>query len=149
MQKNKDIIDKIESIFKSLHITYKILDLEDKDINYFIQVSTIGKLKSLNSISCMLYLKEIDHSLNIVVANIYKIKQNENVLEIYELINTLNLKIASGNFMIYGDAPKQIIYKSSVNCGDNFLELDENLVKFQIVSFISYLEDLLDQLKNR
>ncbi|SOY32197.1 hypothetical protein AMURIS_04955 [Acetatifactor muris] len=149
MQHNDDIKNKIESIFNSLHIKYQILDFPDNDLNYTLQVSTIGKLKALKSINCMLYLRRIDYSLNIMVANIYKIKESENILDIYELLNDLNLKISSGNFMIYGDSTKQIIYKASVNCGNNFSELDSHLVKFHLVYFISYLEELLDLLKNR
>ena len=138
----------IEGIFNSLDISYSILDFQDSDLNYNIQINTIGKLKPLNSITCVLYLCLSDTSINLIVGNIYRIYNDNNLLLLYEAINNINMSISNGNFILTNDTPKQIFYKSSMNCGNEFLNLDDKLVATQINTFVSALESLLDSLKN-
>lgn len=151
MVKNMRNCDKLKSkmkeIFNSLEIEYSILEFSDDDLNYEIQVSTIGKLKPLNSITCILYLCEFDMSINLIVGNIYRVYDESDLLSLYRIINSINMSINNGNFILSDDSPKQIIYKSSVNCGDDFAELDDELVIFQINIFVGALERLLDLLK--
>lgn len=149
MKDYKQIKTKIENIFNSLEINYSILDLQDDDLNYRIQISTIGKLKPLNSITCIFYLCSVDTSINLMVGNIYRVNEDKEMLFLYEIINNINMSISNGNFILTTDSPKQIFYKSSVNCGDGFSDLDNELVAFQLSIFISALEKLLDTLKNK
>ncbi len=138
---------KMKKIFDSLQIEYSMLELNDDDLNYRIQISTIGRLKPLNSITCVLYLCETDMSMNLLVGNIYRVNNESNLLFLYKTINDINMSISNGNFVLTDDSPKQIFYRSSVNCGDDFSDLDEELVRYQIISFISALERLLELLK--
>lgn len=139
---------KIETIFRALRVEYSILELQDNDLNYSIQINTIGKLKPLNSISCIFYLCEFDMSINLIVGNIYRANDDDNLLFLYKVINEINMYINNGNFTLINDSPKQIFYKSSLNCGTDFSNLNDELVKYQLNVFISALERLLDSLKN-
>ncbi len=147
MKNYNELKSRIEGIFDSLEIKYSILELEDTDLNYKIQISTIGKLKPLNSITCVFYLCEADMSINLIVGNIYRVYEENDLLFLYKTINSINMSIINGNFILTDDSPKQIFYKSSVNCGDNFSDLDVGLVGFQLNIFTSALERLIDSLR--
>lgn len=139
---------KIESIFKELHIEYSLLNLNDDDLNYDIQINTTGKLKLLGQINCILYFNNIDCSMNLIVGNIYRIQNNENILPLYEMLNEINQMQRAGNFTISNIKDhRQIFYRCSVLCGKNFSELDKNLVDFHFRNFTSSLEILLEYLK--
>lgn len=56
MRNYSNIRLKLEKIFQSLEMEYSILEMEDDDLNYSIQINTVKKLKPLNSINGMLYL---------------------------------------------------------------------------------------------
>ncbi|MBD5395899.1 MAG: hypothetical protein HDR71_16930 [Lachnospiraceae bacterium] len=146
--KNYNILkEKVETIFNTLNIEYELEDLLDDDLNYFIKINTIGKLKPLNTIECLIYFCEENFYSNFVTANIYKIKDDKNILSLYEILNKINMDTFVGNFLISGDNPKQIIYKSFMYCGEEFTDLDCDLIRSQIIYFISSLEILIDTLK--
>lgn len=149
MKNHEILISKIESYFKELEIVYDYIDLQDDDINYILNISTIGKLKPLNSIPCMLYFSETDFSMNLIVLNIYNIKKNDDTLKLYKIVNEANTETKIGNFTIIANESgnKKIVYRSLVNCGNDFSNLSKRLIKFQILSFISPLEKILFSLK--
>lgn len=86
-------------------------------------------------------------SMNLIVGNIYKCDNDDDLLSIYEIINQTNIRTNIGNFNLIGNSPKQIFYKSSVNCGYNFSDLNDELVKLQLDIFTDALEKLLNSLK--
>lgn len=147
MRNYSNIRLKLEKIFQSLEMEYSILEMEDDDLNYSIQINTVKKLKPLNSINGMLYLNGKDMSMNLIVGNIYKCDNDDDLLSIYEIINQTNIRTNIGNFNLIGNSPKQIFYKSSVNCGYNFSDLNDELVKLQLDIFTDALEKLLNSLK--
>ena len=139
--------NQLEPILSSLHISYKRLPINDGDLNYSICINTAGKLKSLNTISCTLYLHKADFSCNLIVGNIYNISHNEDLIKLYEIINKISFRTRIGNFLIHDiDGKKQLIYKSSINCGREFCELTSELIQLQIKEFTDCLEYLLFQL---
>ena len=142
-----DIQKKIESIFTKLKFEFSLLDFEDDDLNYSVQIQTIGKLKPLNYIDALIYFSNIDCSINFIVTNIYKLKDDSNLLSLYEIINSINNELSSGKFSIYGNANKQIIYRCSSSCGDNFNNLTEETIIYPLLLFINMLEMLLEKLK--
>ncbi len=150
MKNYNDLKTKVENIFNDLHITYEILDFQDDDLNYDIQISTAGKLKLLKQINCILYFSSKDYSMNIIVGNIYRIKKDENLLSIYELLNEVNQMQTAGNFTIYNATnDKQIFYRSSIPCGEDFSKLNKSLIHFHLRNFTSSLGILLEYLKRR
>lgn len=142
--------NKIETIFHELKIAYKDIDLQDDDINYIISFGTYGGLKSLKSINGILYLHFSDFSLNFIVLNIYTLGKNDcyiDTLDIYEVVNDINSEILCGKFLVEDN--KSIIYKSSINCGDNYIGLDNQVVKKQIDIFLDSLSKMYIILKNK
>lgn len=147
MKNYKELKDKIESLFKLLDIKFKNIDLRDNDLNYDIEIEAVGKLTILNSINCMLYLTESDYTINLLVGNIYRINRGENISDLYEILNKQNIHISNGNFYIFGEEERQVVYRSSISCGKDFSGLTEDLLKLQIISFTIALEELLTELK--
>ncbi len=146
MQKYESLKKTIESVFSELHIKYQILDFNDEDLNYTVQISTIGKLKTLNSISGLLYFQDYDYSINFFVANIYKLVRTDNLFSLLNKINKINSTLVVGNYFITGGNEQQIIYKNTNYCGENFSGVNKELIQFIILPFIASLEDLLNSL---
>lgn len=133
----------IEELFKQLKIKYSKLDLDDDDINYSIKFSTYGKLKLLNYINAIVYFHHSDFSMNFIVFNIYTLNdENYNIdtLDIYEVVNEINSELSGGSFLIKDN--KSIFYRSSIYCGNDYSELNANMIKRQIDIFIESLEKL-------
>lgn len=148
MKNYNEVRNKIESILTSLNIDYTFLNLEDDDLNYSIDIPTLSnKLKLLNSIHSIMYLCD-DFTLNFISPNIYVIKNDEELSPYYEIINDANISLTSGSYTIF-DAKdcNVIVYRSSINCGNEFSELNEELIRLHILLFLSSLEDLLEALK--
>lgn len=134
----------VESIYNSLEIKFEKLNLNDNDLNYILNISTVGKLKLLNTITCLMYFSESDFSMTFIVTNIYIIENTNNLAAIYNIINETNSNISNGNFSIYtGKENLQIVYRSRAYCGDNFSYLNEKLLKFEIIPFCRELSNLI------
>lgn len=135
----------IERIFENIKIEYEYIDLEDDDLNYLISFNTsrFGKLKVKNDISGILYLSAVDNTLNMMVLNIYKLSDADDINAFYKYLNNLNQKVARGRYTI-DDNSKQIIYRVTSNCGDEFEGLNEDLISLQLTSFMYGLEDLIN-----
>lgn len=150
MKNYEELKNKVESILKALDVKYDLLNInKDDDLTYCIQISTIGELKPLNSITCVLYFQEFDYSMNLLVGNIYKIAEDENIFPLYEIVNNANIHILYGKFVIFGDEAKEIIYRGVINCGKDFCELNESLVRYQLILFTTSLEEILKSLKQK
>ena len=72
---------KIEKIFSELNIKYENGEFQDDDINYIITFNTYGKLKSLNSINAVLYLHHMDFSSNLLVPNVFSLRETDESLD--------------------------------------------------------------------
>ena len=148
MKDYSSIRDEIEKIFLELKVTYKYVEFEDDDINYVITFNTYGKLKSLNSVRGVLYLHSIDFSLNLLVPNVFTLSDTDDVidtLDIYEAVNDINSGLPYGSFLI--EENKHIFYRSSINCGENYMGLNEGILKRQLDIFIGGLENLFVVIK--
>lgn len=76
-------------------------------------------------------------------------QKNDDTLKLYKIVNEANTETKIGNFTIIANESgnKKIVYRSLVNCGNDFSNLSKRLIKFQILSFISPLEKILFSLK--
>lgn len=148
MGKYNSLIDRIENIFDNLNIKFKSIDLDDDDINYIITFNVNKKIKHLNNIDGVLYFHNTDYSMNFLVLNVYNLDDKNNsidTLDLYESVNDINSLLLNGSFLIEDN--KHIFYKSSVNCGEGYYSLDEQLLNRQIDIFIGGLIKLFDILK--
>lgn len=139
---------KIELIFERLKINYELLDLEDEDINYDIEFNANGKYKAVGRINGILYFHHNDYSLNLIISNIYRLKESDNLSFFYELINNLNINFTYGKFYVLTDKT-QIIYRSNVSCGENYLLLNESLLQTHLDIFIDALEILFESIRSK
>ena len=144
---NKLEIEKqIEKIFIENKIIYRKLPIDDNDLNYFIQIPAIGDLKPLKRIHAYFYADFDDNTINLIIPNVYKISDKDDISYILEIINKTNLKNAVGLFAITEGEESQIIYRDDVNCGENFCNLSNKLVMAQFALFTTQLSYLFEQL---
>ena len=138
---------KLEKIFSDLKMKYEYQEFEDDDLNYFITFDAPdGRLKRLKSIDGILYLSSEMCMLNLLILNIYRFKESDDFGTFYKIINLVNSKLTYGSFYIHqqDDDMAQIIYRSSTHCGNEFLILDEQLIKSIIVNFVIGLDELFN-----
>lgn len=139
---------KIESIFTSLNIDYTCFNQNETDLYYVISIEALGKLKPLDSITCIIYTSNSDCTLNFLVANIYSIDESKNPLMLYEPVNEMNIHNIVGRFMVLSEKRRrQIAYISTAYCGHDFSRLNENFMEYQIKIFMSYIDELFALLK--
>lgn len=135
--KRMQIQTKIEKIFRKLGIQYNILDLNDEDLNYELKITTEGALKSLNYIRCISYLDFNRNTINTIVPNIYSVSNEDNITHLYEIMNKVNMKNLTGVFNLFQSddgEKKQVIFRSTINCGEDFCEIDTSFTKDYILS---------------
>lgn len=146
MKDYKELKKQIEEYFTELNIKYEYIDLEDNDINYFITFNVSGSLKAMNTISGILYLDLIHCSLSMLVLNIYKFNTEDDIQSFYKILNDVNRDLVCGNFTVTNDLT-QIIYRCTIDCGKDFSELGENIIKHQINNFMEGLVNLFNIIK--
>lgn len=149
MMKNINYEDKIETIFKELHIKYKILNIpDDDDINYIVNINAFGKLKSLDSIRGIIYFSIDNFTMNLIIPKVYRCGINEGLdsLDVFEIINDINSSLLYGNFLIEDE---EVYFRSSFNCGENFSILKRDLLENQIDNFFKGLAMLFVLIKRR
>ena len=151
MQKKIEIQSKIEEIFSNSKIKYTYLnDVEDNDLNYDVWISVGGILSPLKFIQALCYISFEDNTLNFMVPNIYKITQEDNITQLYKIINKANIELSTGVFgvvEISSTKSKQIIYKSTYNCEENFCNLTTTSFEEQINNIISNIIYIFGELK--
>ena len=143
--------EKIEKIFKNLNVKYeqnnKIPnDKLEKILNYKISFNTYGELKYLNIIGAILLWNE-DFSLDFLVSNLYKIEDEDELLECFQIVNKANDHAYIGKFGVFND--EMIVYRSSSECGDGYVDLTEDLIKKHISAFSSNLLYLFNLIYER
>lgn len=133
--KNYDLVkNKFEESLKSLKITFKVLDLEDDDINYEVYFSVPKLSKSLGSLQGVMFANLIENSITLIVVNIYNIPSKKNITPFYKLVNDVNNIIAHGKFSVKKDI-RQIFYRASIDCGENFQDLTAKKIQLLIDDF--------------
>lgn len=147
MKISREIKEKIENIFKELRIKYHEVDLKDDDLNYWIYINISGRFKAMDTIAGCLYLSSDNYQMCLLVANIYRFAENEDVTPFYKIVNDANA-YAHGTFAITGDQ-KQIIFRNTDYCGEDFSELSIEAVKIQINNFVCGLEKIFDAIKEQ
>ncbi len=141
---------KIEKIFSELNIKYENGEFQDDDINYIITFNTYGKLKSLNSINAVLYLHHMDFSSNLLVPNVFSLRETDeslDTLDIYEVVNEINSDFPYGSFLVVDNT--YIFYRSSINCGENYIGLNGLFLKRQLDTFAKGLEQLFMVIRSK
>lgn len=132
--------EKLERIFSDLDIKFTYLDyFNDDDLNYELLISSTGVLKPLKTIRSICYYNFEDNTINILVPNIYKIDNEDNIGSLYKILNEANLHIVMGSFSIIENditKSKQIVYRTTYKC-------EENLDNFTKSSFEEQLESLI------
>lgn len=150
MEKNtqnyKEIRLKFEDILHSLGYSFEELNIDDEDINYSIDIVPTGNLKKLNSIDALMYLTPNTYYIYLLIGNIYKFQKSEDIDPFYKLINTVNESISGGTFTI-NEITRQILYSSSIYCGQNFKEMSKNKVVLLLEPTINNLLIMLDAIK--
>lgn len=139
--------EKMREIFDELRISYESIDnlFNDDDINYGITFKVHGKLKAINTIKGILYLHHYDFSMNFLVLNIYTLDDDDSnldTLDIYEVTNEVNSILSNGSFLIKDN--KYIYYRSTINCDKDYENLNKELLKKQIDTFVDGLEKLFN-----
>lgn len=137
----EEICNKMETILRELDCSFEKNDLDD-DINYFVSIETSGGLKKLGQINSLLYISANHYTANLIIANIYRFEKKEDMSPFYIKINQANERITGGSFTI-NEPTRQIIYTSSIYCGDNFRELTVNKIRLLLYSSLSNLAVLL------
>ena len=102
----------------------------------------------MNKISVLLYSNIKYNSVYLLIENIYRFSDDEDVTPFYKIINTANELCDTGTFII-NEKTKQILYSSSIYCGSDFNELSSNKIKLLINSSMRNLEILLNIIANQ
>lgn len=140
MNNMKETKEKLEKIFFDLGIKFTYLDyFNDDDLNYELLISPTGVLKPLKTIRSICYYNFEDNTINILVPNIYKIDNEDNISSLYKIVNDANLHTVMGSFSIFENditKSKQIVYRTTYKCEENF----DNFTKS---SFEDHIESLI------
>lgn len=142
--KHNDTIKHFENILTDLNYSFNKLSFDnDDDINYDVSINTTGFLSKLQSINVLIYLNFSSYSIHILIGNIYRFDQNEDMNPFYKKVNDANEIISGGSFTV-NERLRQILYSSSIYCGNEFSELSVNKVKLLIDSAMNNLIVLLN-----
>lgn len=147
-QKYNELESKLNIFFTELTYTFEKVDLGDDDLNYIVSIDTSGALIKLNTIDVLLYASIKLSSLCLLIENIYRFSDDEDITPFYKKINNANELANGGNFII-NEKSRQIIYSSSIYCGSDFKELSINKIKLLINTSMRNLEILFNIIANQ
>lgn len=147
--KEYDLIKtKFENCLMNLNLKYKHVDFgqEDDDVNYIIYINASKTFPALEALPALLYANIKENSITILVLNLYAFQKKERISPYYKLVNDVNTTILHGKFSVRKDI-KQIIYNASIDCGDNFIALDEKKITILVDDFLENLFHLFAHIK--
>ena len=148
MKNYNELKHTMESLLSSLKISYEpteALTWAEPDLSYSIWISPPEKWASAGALEGLLYLRESDFTVNLLVFNICDAKDDNKLDAFYKIVNDANDYIATGNFVVCPDR-REIIYHSCAYCGNDFRALSDGLLSFQLKTFRRGLEKLVTEL---
>lgn len=149
MEKNTEnynfVRNKFEKCLKSLNFNFKILDFDD-DLNYEVSFSAPKPFKFLDVLQGIVFANIIENSITLIVVNIYNIPSSKNISSFYKLVNDVNNIIIHGKFSVMKDI-RQIIYRASIDCGDDFQDLTEKKIQLLADDYAENLIPLFSAIK--
>lgn len=122
---------KIDSIFVDIGIKYELIDLNDDDLNYSINVDGSRILDGLGFLDVLIYFKTDNPRCTLICGNIRKFGNDERQLA-NKIANSINSKLRIGKVHILED-PMQLIYENSLKLLD-FTEISTSIIEKMISS---------------
>lgn len=153
MEKNtKDynyVHQRMEQCLNNLNYNFEYVefDEQDYDINYYVFFK-IPFIKSEELFQVLLYADLEDETVTLLSPNKYNLKDNKNIYDLYEVLNNVNNSILHGKFSIKKE-DDVILYTVSINCGEDFNELNEKRIQSLINIFLQSLANLLKALSEK
>lgn len=154
MKNYNELSKQIKYIFKSSQIKYHEIKIEgtkqDSDLFFNIILPTDGKLKSLESISCLAYTSQIEGTLNLLITNIYSVKDTPDSPTLLDITNYMNLNHSIGTYLVYTQrGRRQIVYQYTIFCGEDFALLNAHMLNHHISVIMDSLNAMISLLKEK
>lgn len=110
----------IEKKLDDLRITYEQINLEDEDINYFLEIDAkryIEEFKDVGSIQALMYINVEKETITIFGGNIYRECEKESIMKVINVANSVNNTITYGKIFI--DNKGRVIYQNTFPVNDS------------------------------
>lgn len=152
-EKDRDIIkEKIEKSLKQLDIHFSQLhyvDDIDDSLDYKVELPATGISKVLKTIPCIFFVNLGNKTANLIALNIYRIEEEDSLNNILSIVNEANARGRNGTWVVFNvkngeNIERQIGYRSTVFCGSDFNNLNEESIKAQYDFFIANLNYLIE-----
>lgn len=134
------IEEKIIKKLVKMKIKYEKIDLDDKDINFYLEIDAkrfIEEFKSVGKIGTLMYINTDAETLTIFCGNIYRECNKESLLKIINIINSVNRLITYGK--IFADKEGKIVYQHTVSM-NNSTDIEKYIKAFILAVWIFYCE---------
>lgn len=145
--------DRLEKVLNNLGYSFRIVDLGDNDLNYILilngKQSNILSLKKIDKISCLIYIDNMDKSLNFMAINLYRIQDKNDLENCYKLVNDVNYAIDHGKFSVQENL-SNITYKAVIDYNEQYDIISEPIIKKIIRDFfynLSYFLAFMNRMK--
>lgn len=109
----------IEKILDELKIEYNQINLEDEDINYFLEIDGekyIPELRNVGALNTLMYINVVKETVTIFCGNLYRECSKESIIKIINVANSVNNLITYGK--IFVDNKGNVIYQNTFPLND-------------------------------
>lgn len=137
-------LQKIEKIIEEklgqLSITFDQVNLQDDDINYYLEIEAknfIEELRDVGKIPVLMYINVKKETITIFCTNLYKKCEKESIIKTMNVINSVNNAITYGKLFL--NKTGTVIYQNTFQVSEAD-KLDTYISAFVIAVWIFYCE---------
>ncbi len=141
------IIDFLEKLFKKANLSYKYIELNDNDINFFVNPKLESKeIKDKIFLRLLIYCSD-EKALTIYCPLIYKLTDKDSAMYTLNAINETNNKIAMGKIYLNQNNNSVVSYINRVIFNNMTEDLSSKMMDEYIDSFLLCSIEFYKQMK--
>lgn len=137
----KQIADQIEEQLERLKIDVIPMNLDDGDLNYYLDINAgrfFEELKKIGRILTLMYIDKSDFSLTIYCSNLYRECRKESIIKVMNIANLVNQRITYGKIFI--DSKGKVVYQHTVLLNEGIIDIEKYIKALLVAITIFYQE---------
>lgn len=141
MRINDTIEKNILNQLDKLHISFKKLELDDEDINYYLDIDLkyfVEELKNVGKVGLFMVVNSERQTVNMICNTLYKECEKDSLIKIINVSNAVNNIITYGKLFV--DSKGRVVYQNAVQLCEETFDVEKQVKALVMAVLVFYQE---------